>query len=92
MIIAGVSDEQRSAKSTVCRISADGAAWRVAVESWAVTSGREGRLVFAPDGRDAFARPRIGPAQLAGRTHEDIVAAAHDLSAARLRALLHSLI
>jgi hypothetical protein len=91
MIIASVTD-QHSATSTVCRISADGAAWRVAVESWPGTRGREGRFVFAPDGRSPFERPRVGPALLAGRTHEDIVAAAHELPSERLRALLHSLI
>jgi hypothetical protein len=90
MIIANVTDE-RSATSTVCRISADGAAWRVAVESWPAPTGREGRFVFAPDGRYALERPRVGPTLLAGRTHEDIVAAAHELPDDRLRALLHSL-
>lgn len=66
--------------------------WRVVVEMWADGADHcRGRFVFQPDdAADRYTR-REGPAVLHGRTPEDVVRAAYELSEEHLRTLLRSL-
>lgn len=80
-----------STVATLCRLSAEGAYWRVAVETWRRGEEWLGRLVFAPDGAASERDVREGPAVLRGRSHTEVVASAHEIPERRLRVLLHSL-
>lgn len=77
-------------RSTVCRIQALGTLWRVSVESWPVRGGWGGRLAFDPDLPNTPYHSRMTAPTLFGRTHTEILEAAHIIPEHRLRALLHS--
>ncbi|MHB1168501.1 MAG: hypothetical protein ACYC28_04370 [Longimicrobiales bacterium] len=77
--------------STIRRISDDRAKWRVLVEAWPDAPGYRGRVVFEPDGAGAPLGLREGPPALLGRTREDLLNQAYEMSEQRLRAMLHSL-
>lgn len=81
-----------SVAATLCRLSAEGAHWRVVVETWRRGEEWLGRLVFAPDGFATERDIREGPALLRGRSHTEVVASAHEIPEQRLRVLLHSLV
>lgn len=81
-----------SVAATLCRLSAEGAYWRVVVETWRRGEEWLGRLVFAPDGVAMERDVREGPASLRGRSHAEVVASAHEIPEQRLRVLLHSLV
>ncbi len=82
-----------SVAATLCRLSAEGAYWRVVVETWRRGEEWLGRLVFAPDGIVVERGDvREGPALLRGRSHAEVVASAHEIPEQRLRVLLHSLV
>src|SRR5690606_7065505 len=73
------------------RLTGDGGRWRVRVESWRVGDEFQGRIVFEPDGPASRTEPRVGPARLRGRSREDLLSSAYDLSEQWLRELLHAL-
>lgn len=77
-------------RSAVRRIQALGTRWRVSVESWPVRGGWGGRLAFDPDLPSAFYNSRTTAPTLFGRTHAEILEAAHIIPERRLLALLHS--
>lgn len=77
--------------TTIRRLSYEGGRWRVRVEAWRVGDEFEGRFIFEPDGPVPHPEPRVGPARLRGRSREDLLSSAYDLSDQRLRKLLHSL-
>jgi len=83
---------EASVVATLCRLSAEGAHWRVVVETWRRGDEWHGRLVFAPDGAALERDVREGPALLRGRSHAEVVASAHEIPEQRLRVLLHSLV
>jgi len=83
---------EASSLTTICRLTGDeGGHWRVMVESWPESNGYLGRLVFARELGALVVEQRVGPAVLTGDRHEDVVAAAHELSERRMRDILHSL-
>lgn len=65
--------------------------WWVRVEAWRHGEFWIGRLVFVLDGMPPQFAARRGPPALLGRTREEVVSAAHEVSEARLREVLHSL-
>jgi len=81
----------RSSLTAIRRIVALGVHWRVTAEAWPGGDGWSGRLIFSPDHPAPAVEPRQGPVILHGRNRLEILAAAHDISEQRLRALLHSL-
>src|SRR5690606_4255048 len=81
----------RDQATTIRRLTGDGARWRVRVESWRVGDEFQGRIVFEPDGPASRTEPRVGPARLRGRSREDLLSSAYDLSEQWLRELLHAL-
>ena len=83
---------EASSLTTICRLTGDeDGHWRVMVESWPDAKGYLGRLVFARELGALVVEQRTGPTVLSGGTHEDVVAAAHELSERRIREVLHSL-
>lgn len=78
-------------RSVIRRITAGRARWRVLVESWGEPGLVRGRLLFHPDGAGGPDGGRASAALLHGRSHEDVLALAHDLPEERLRRVLVSL-
>jgi len=82
---------RRRMVSPIRLLHAEGGPWRVAVEAWPGRDGWQGRFVFEPSRSTVMPVKREGPVRLRGATPEDLVADAHDVPEARLRALLWSL-
>ena len=77
--------------STLGRLAAESSRWRVRVEAWPVADCYRGRLVFQTDDRNA-GRVRESADFLSGRSVEEVVIAAYELTEQRIRMLLHSLL
>jgi hypothetical protein len=77
--------------SPIRRLTENRTRWRVSVQTWPEQNGFHGRFVFEPDGARPERETREGPPLLAGRSREEVLRCAHDVTEARLRALLHSL-
>lgn len=81
-----------SSRYAIGRIRDAVSRWRVVVETWPEPAeGYRGRFIFQPDDAAERYPSREGPAVLHGRTPEDVVRAAYDLTEDSLRTLLRSL-
>lgn len=84
-----VTSTEQYRRAAVCRITEGRERWRVVVESWEEQGACRGRLLFVAE--DTAARERQSAPLLAGDTHEDVLAHAHDVGEEQLRRLLNSL-
>jgi hypothetical protein len=79
-----------SRTAAIRRVTGSRTRWRVLVETWEDGDEVRGRLVFRTDA-PAPEEERESAALLQGRSHEDVLALAHDLSEERLMQVLNSL-
>jgi hypothetical protein len=84
-----VLNVDQTLKSAICRITAGRDRWRVLAETWHDQDSWRGRLLFQPE--NGGGAERQSAVLLEGRTHEEVLAQAHDLGEEYLKRLLHSL-
>jgi hypothetical protein len=88
--MASVSAMAGSRTAAIRRVTGSRSRWRVLVETWEDGDAVRGRLVFRTDA-PGVEEERESAALLYGRSHEDVLALAHDLPEERLRQVLNSL-
>jgi hypothetical protein len=88
MSVTAVPEQRVSA---IRRITEGRRRWRVLVRTWREHDLYRGRLVFESDDVLASGSGRESAAVLQGRSLEDVVSDAYDLTDDRLRKVLHSL-
>jgi hypothetical protein len=84
-------DEDARHTAPLRRLTEGRERWRVLVETWYESDEVRGRLLFHPEAARPPQVARESSAMLHGRSREDVVAAAHELTEDRLRRVLHSL-
>ena len=80
-----------SCSATIGRFDAERSRWRVVVEARLDQECYQGRLIFQRDDPGTV-DSRVSAPLLTGRTPEEVVSAAHELTEKRVRAVLHSLL
>ena len=94
MVMESVFDQRHTAP--IRRLVDGSRRWRVLVETWRDSDAFHGRLLFRRDESDRLAPERPQPSLetaplLHGRSREDVLGLAHDVTEERLRRVLHSL-
>jgi hypothetical protein len=94
MMMESTVDDRHTAP--IRRLTDGSRRWRVLVETWHDSDAFHGRLLFRRDEADRLDPERPQPSQeraqlLHGRSREDVLGLAHDVTEERLRRQLYSL-